>query len=334
MVAIGNGAVQGLVVYPIKSCGGVSVRRALVTRTGLRLDREWMLVDATSRRFLSQRSHPGMATIRVDLPEPAFTLDGDLEGFMHVSCPGASDALRVPLTAPPLATALENAPQASVWEWTGRVHDEGEDAARWFSEALGTSCRLVRMPPCDRALGIRATDAAFPPVAASAFSDGFPFLLTHTASLEALNSAMAGDGVVAMNRFRPNVVVAGDGWAPWDEDTWDAVSLENARGDGAIRLSLVKPCSRCKVTTVDQTTGEVAADGGTLPKGEPLRALSRMHSGAAASFAEAKWARVPFFGWNAVVDDSGGAAEHGRFVSVGDTVRITPRAAPGPGRAA
>ena len=45
--------VAQLVVYPIKSCAGVPVRRWPLGRRGLRDDRRWMLVDAAGE-FISQ----------------------------------------------------------------------------------------------------------------------------------------------------------------------------------------------------------------------------------------------------------------------------------------
>jgi uncharacterized protein YcbX len=67
----------------------------------------------------------------------------------------------------------------------------------------------------------------------------------------------AGEAELPMNRFRPNIVLAGGGPA-WADDGWDALTLgsesssNNAGGAGASAtgsavLQYVKPCSRCKV---------------------------------------------------------------------------------------
>lgn len=37
-------------IYPIKSCRGISLKKALVTKQGLELDRRWMFVDAESNK--------------------------------------------------------------------------------------------------------------------------------------------------------------------------------------------------------------------------------------------------------------------------------------------
>ena len=63
-----------------------------------------------------------------------------------------------------------------------------------------------------------------------------------------------------MRRFRPNVVVEG---APaWEEDQWRSIQL------GEVSVDLVKPCSRCIMTTVDPDTGT------RCPNGEPLKTLA------------------------------------------------------------
>jgi uncharacterized protein YcbX len=61
-----------------------------------------------------------------------------------------------------------------------------------------------------------------------------------------------------MNRFRPNLVVAGG--EPYAEDGWGSIEI------GSVRLQVVKPCARCLVTTTDQASGERGK--------EPLRTLA------------------------------------------------------------
>jgi uncharacterized protein YcbX len=51
---------------------------------------------------------------------------------------------------------------------------------------------------------------------------------------------------VPMNRFRPNVVLAG-------LDAYDEDHLDTIAADGVV-LKLVRPCTRCQVTTTDQDT--------------------------------------------------------------------------------
>src|SRR6185436_1569327 len=93
------------------------------------------------------------------------------------------------------------------------------------------------------------------------FADGYAYLVTGEASLADLNRRLAerGQPALPMNRFRPNLVVAGA--APYAEDGW-----KDVRVGGAV-LRAAKPCGRCQVTTTDQSTGIVMGP-------EPLATLS------------------------------------------------------------
>ena len=53
---------------------------------------------------------------------------------------------------------------------------------------------------------------------------------------------------VPMNRFRPNVVIDGEGLAAYDEDFWTEITI------GAMSAFVVKGCDRCVIPDVDQTT--------------------------------------------------------------------------------
>ncbi|MEO7496894.1 MAG: MOSC N-terminal beta barrel domain-containing protein [Massilia sp.] len=222
-----------LIVYPIKSCAGITVPAARVERAGLSVDgvrdREWMLVDPAGR-FLTQREHPRMALIVPRL----------IDGAVEVSAPGLAPFA--------LTTALGAAAtrQVTLWDDSVAALDCGDAAALWFSAALGAACRLVRLPPAPRQGSTRWTGGLANPVT---FSDGYPLLLIGAASLADLNDklAAAGRAPLPMDRFRPNLVV--DGLAAFEEDYAASLSA------GALRFKPVKPCPRCPIPSVDQRTG-------------------------------------------------------------------------------
>jgi len=95
-----------------------------------------------------------------------------------------------------------------------------------------------------------------PPGHRVGFADAFPFLIISEASLADLNRRL--DTPLPMNRFRPNLVIAGV--EPFGEDRLRAFAI------GGMTFSAVKPCDRCVVTTTDQVTGERGV--------EPLRTLA------------------------------------------------------------
>jgi MOSC domain-containing protein len=226
----------GLVIYPIKSARGISLDESEVDEFGLRYDRRWMVVNP-SGEFLSQRTHPRLA---LATPE----IDGQL---LRVTAP------EMPPLELPLHPTDAVRSRVAVWRDICPASWLGQDAAGWFSEFLDCACSLVHMADSV----VRPADPAFaPPSTRVSFADGFPFLLTSEESLADLNQRLAQP--LPMNRFRPNLIVAGA--QAYAEDDWQSIEI------GAIPMRVVKPCGRCVVTTTDQSTGERAK--------EPLRTLA------------------------------------------------------------
>lgn len=231
--------IRSLFYYPVKSLAGIAVETLPLDRFGPENDRRWMLVDDEGR-FVTQRKHPALARIRPRLSDDGNTLALEIPGQGRVP---------VRLTDQ----------QRKVTVWRDQVDDvmvaDGEASAA-VSGFIGKPVSLVWMPETvtrpARHEGLSSTH----PVS---FADGFPFLVTSQESLDDLNSRLPW--VAGMRRFRPNVVVEGVD-RPWDEDHWRSIAL------GDVPVSLVKPCSRCIMTTVDPDTGLRSADG------EPLKTLS------------------------------------------------------------
>lgn len=225
--------VSRLFVYPIKSCAGVALDEAVLTETGLDLDRAWMVVDAQGQ-FVSQRELPRMALVKVELK-------------LH----------QVVLRAPGMLTLhleidrVEGPAQVQVWDDTVPAWDMGDIAAQWFSDFLGQRLRLVRFDPEHRRLSSpRWTGGVEAP---NQFSDGFALLVASEASLALLNDrlAAAGQAAVGMERFRPNLVIAGV--QAHDEDRIGELRGD-AQAETPVWLQLVKPCARCPIPDIDPAT--------------------------------------------------------------------------------
>ncbi|MFI2240868.1 MOSC domain-containing protein [Streptomyces chrestomyceticus] len=240
-----NPFLQAIHRYPVKSVAGSGPGEAVVEPWGLAGDRRWMLVDP-EHRFVTQRARPRLAAaVAAELPD----------GGVRLTAPDM----------PPLTVEVpEPGTTVTVEVWGDKVEavPASGAAAEWFSTYLDVPVRLVHMDEPGRR---RPTDPAYSrPGDTVSFADGFPLLLTTTASLDALNALVAEgghahEGPLPMNRFRPNVVV--DGTAPWDEDAWQRIRI------GEIVFRVVKPCGRCVMTTTDQRTGQRGK--------EPLRTLAR-----------------------------------------------------------
>ena len=223
-----------LFVYPVKSCAGVEVREALLTETGLDLDRAWMVVDPQGE-FVSQRELPRMALVRpqIKLNEVILRAPGMLA--LHLSMDTVEEAVRV-----------------RVWDDEVPAFDMGAVAAQWFTDFLGRPLRLVRFDPEHRRLSnTKWTQGA---EALNQFSDGYPLLLASTASLELLNGKLAAKGLpaVGIERFRPNIVL--EGIEAHDEDRVELLRI--AADEGEVQLRPVKPCPRCPIPNIDPATAQ------------------------------------------------------------------------------
>jgi len=234
--------VSALNVYPVKGCKGITLPEVELADTGLRFDRHWMVTDEDGR-FVTQRELPRMALIST-------RLDGET---LALSAPDM-DSL--------VLSAHQSGERVSVTVWRDHSFgfDQGTAAAAWFSAFLGRALRLIRFDASTK----RGSDPVFTDgvPAWTEFSDGFAILVISEASLADLNARL--DQPLPMNRFRPNVVITDVG--AYEEDhLWALISDK-------IELRLVKPCTRCQVTTTDQDTG--------LRSLEPLRTLGyyRMNS--------------------------------------------------------
>ena len=248
--------IASLHVHPIKSCGVITLSDALLTPTGIDLDRAWVLVDANGE-MLTQRELPRMALV-----QPTIKFDD-----VVLRAPGMLGLhLRI--------DAVEAARQVKVWNDTVRAFDMGALAGQWFSDFLGQpGLRVLRFDPDHR----RATDPAWSAGldGEAAFADGFPLLVAGGASLAELNRRLVerGEAAVTMQRFRPNIVL--DGLEAFDEDHIEALDIDTP--EGPVRLRLTKPCVRCTVPDVDPVTATAGhAVGDTLAT---FRADARMAGG-------------------------------------------------------
>jgi uncharacterized protein YcbX len=268
-------------LHPIKSCGAMAPRQALLTDTGLDLDRAWMVVTPAGQ-MLTQREHPKMALIRPTLRLSDLVLRAPGMLGLHLSL-----------------EAVETPTRVQVWRDIVKAWDMGPLAAQWFSDFLGTPVRLVRFDPGERRLADRQWTGEHE--APTQFADGFPLLVTSSASLADLNQRLAAGGhaPVGHDRFRANLVL--DGLSAFDEDHIDELDID-ADG-GGVRLKFVKPCARCQIPNVDPASAETSA--------EPCLTLAGFR-------ADARVGGAVTFGMNAIV-----LAGVGCTLRVGQTVRAT-----------
>jgi len=254
-------AITGIFTYPVKSCRGIAHERAQLAPTGFESDRHWMLVRPNGR-FVTQRELPRLALVGTQLTPISLALTAPGMPTLEVSRDALGPALAI-----------------TVWKFDGRGIDCGDHAAEWATQYLETPLRLVRFDPgAPRVCSPEWTPGAH---AVTEFSDGFPILVISRASLADLNARLPQ--ALPMERFRPNMVI--DGVKAYDEDR-----IHELRA-GSVTLRIVKPCTRCSITTTDQQRG--AVDGV-----EPLQTLKEYRYDAKL--------RGVMFGQNAIIVDGVG----------------------------
>jgi uncharacterized protein YcbX len=213
-------------IYPLKSGRGIPLDQARLGVTGFEWDRHWMAASPDGV-FMSQRTQPRLALVVPEVADDALTL----------RAPGMQP-LRVPVKPE------GNAQPARVWKDSITSLDLGDGPAKWLTEAVGVPARLLRISPVlDRHANAQFAGPTATPVS---FSDGFPILVCNAASLAHLNTRMPSP--IGMERFRPNIVL--EGLEPFEEDRISELRFET------VTLRLVKPCTRCVITSTDQLTGE------------------------------------------------------------------------------
>ena len=224
-------------IYPLKSARGISLEKTITEVRGMAHDRRWMVVD-DSGQFMSQRTYPNMALINTSLSTQT----------LNLNAPGMSKLFL------PLIPIEGKSQEVEIWNDLCEAWTANAQATTWISEYIGKSCTIVYMPDhsnrhvdADYAIGENQVS----------FSDAFPLLLISEASLNDLNSRLPES--VTMDRFRPNLVVKNT--APYEEDSWKKIII------GECEFNVVKPCSRCILTTIDPENGKFSGK-------EPLRTLA------------------------------------------------------------
>lgn len=274
--------VSKLWIHPVKGCQAIAVDQLELDERGAVGDRRFLVTDPAGRMF-TQRTHPGLARIVTALDAHDLIL----------ACAGHGE-LRVPRQDPTAATAL-----TSVWKDDHLVAEEcGPAAAAWLTAVLATPARLLRLGPAFRRPVKRAPEHEVN------FADAYPLLVISEASLTQLNDRLVAQGAepVPMDRFRPNVVVAGTD--PHAEDEWQRFRV------GEVTLRGMTPCARCTVPTIDQHSGERQGP-------EPLRTL-------AAYRRNPDQPQEVLFGRNVLNESKSGVIRRG------DRIELLPDVAPTP----
>jgi len=222
--------ISALYRYPVKSLGGQLCTELEPEVRGFCDDRRWMFTEPGGL-FISRRATPQMAKFAAEVHDDELRFvrvaDGEIVGAVAGAREGTQ---RIEVT---------------VWDDTFMATLIDRPEVSRIAETIGLpGARLVYMGDEDA----RPVDPRYAKAGETvSFADGYPYLVTNTASLEDL-AARVGDPGLDVRRFRPNIVVEHD--IPFAEDDWKTLRI------GAHNFRLPKPCARCVMITQHPDTGE------------------------------------------------------------------------------
>lgn len=244
-----RGKVSRIVVFPVKSCRGISLDSVKVDSGGLQHDREWMVVrpaigvnsEDNPAQMITGREIPKLVTL-----QPSFMENGAL----RLESP---DGRSVVVGEPEKKYSASCYTDVFLTKCCGE--DEGEEVAKFLTDVLDAHdrpLRLIRMRSPGRPL---AASPKYGPVVAEQpdkggygrYSDWSTFSVVSEQSLTWLEDQVA-EIDWSQDRLRTNIVVSTSD--AFDEDTWKRFSI------GPVELEFLKPCGRCVMTTIDTQTGK------------------------------------------------------------------------------
>ncbi|KAL2160451.1 hypothetical protein VTH06DRAFT_1139 [Thermothelomyces fergusii] len=340
--------ITALYVYPIKGLRGIELTSAQIGPQGVEHDRRFMLFEVHSTtgelKKMQVDSHPRCALFEQQLaPGPEDGTPGRIIVRFHGSSPHGAETeetnktIEVPLT--PDWSSLEKI-DVVLHGSPASAYRMGDPYDSWFGRHFGVRTLLVYLGDGRRAVlgktlppkpaqepqrqgwissltsyivGSQGSGAGSGSGPWITFADVAPLLVTSEMSLRDVRDRLLGGLPLEMLKFRPNIVVDGEGESAWAEDFWAELSIgEVGPGNGRGVLQLTGNCARCISLNVDYNTGKPAEGelGNVLKK---LMKERRVDKGA-------KWS--PIFGRYAFLDSR---HNQGITVSVGDNVEVTRR---------
>ncbi len=218
--------VSELIIYPVKSLGGISVSQSKALYAGFEHDRRWMLLDEHNT-FITQREIPQLALFKPTIEDDDLVISYQNQALKVGKEQRTSDTIIT-----------------KVWDDAAATVRVGKDADEWFSDLLRRKVKMVRIKSDHgRQHHNKNKDINI----SVSLADGYPFLVTGSASLDLLNSKLISP--VPMNRFRPNIVLST--LDPHEEDSWDNCRV------GEVNFLNMKPCGRCSIVTIDQNNATI-----------------------------------------------------------------------------
>ncbi|KAK4051708.1 hypothetical protein OIO90_004658 [Microbotryomycetes sp. JL221] len=282
--------IDELWIFPVKSCRGIKVQQAKVLPRGLEYDREFVIVEESTHRFLTARTIPKMILIETSIDFerqeltitiPMTILNNDQDGIQHV--PDSTHTVSLKRPTQDQEGAGNHLNDVSIWRDTAldgfivgskQLTDD-------LSTFMGRRVLLIQKGFESRLAGLEGFIPSLPEAKFDypqhpevSWADEYPVLMISKASLYELdNRVKTEDDIVNENssrfntdrwrssnskgieshRFRANVVLsATKGLAPWDEDSWAEIQISES--ETKANWMVVQRCGRCPLPSVDPDT--------------------------------------------------------------------------------
>jgi uncharacterized protein YcbX len=221
------GTIAAIYRYPVKSMAGEALAAAAIGERGVRWDRAYAVFDALERRVASAKhvaKFPGL------LEFSARFVRGDQSAF---------DLPPVEITFPDGRIARSDDAHCT------------QALCAWFGMPTGISA--IAEDPSTRP---RAGKYAM----ADTYFDYAPLHLLTNAAMESL-ARRSPRSVIAVERFRPNLLIKSTGVEDFPENTWPGHQL---RVGHEVLIKVTDPCPRCAMPTLAQ--GELPRDAAILKR--------------------------------------------------------------------
>jgi uncharacterized protein YcbX len=240
------GKIQRLRIYPVKSCAGIEVETARMTRRGLETvsphpvkDREYMIVEAVlevssgHHKFITQRDRGAQKLALVTPIIRGEKLELRWQGQDAVEVPGLSTGKELPV-------------RVHGYRVTGV--DQGDEVAKMLGDYLERPVRLVRAAG---SFHRKASQNYVRNENTLCYQDAYSVNWLFSESVEELGRLLGRP--ISYTNFRPNVVASG------------GVANEEHRyyhmRFGGVEGIQPKPGTRCMIPNVDPSTAAMPTSG-------------------------------------------------------------------------
>lgn len=263
-------------IYPVKSLRGISLPSATLCAQGLAYDRRYILLKPDENGTYSNMFvgiQPEMALFHCKLSSPStFTVEYHTP-TPPIAPPTASQDTTIEIPLEPNCAPLQKINIELHTDPSYPVHRMPDKSNTWFTECFGYEVVLAYLGD---GLGVKKDDekaqhwlSAIKPIIptqlnAVNFSDGAALLVTSEASVADLHPRLPDGEEAVLEKFRPNIVVDGEGGA-WDEDFWGELTILPL----GVRIVLTSNCARCTSINVD-------LDKGRMGEGESGKLLKKL----------------------------------------------------------